>query len=243
MNRASPVHRVLGALAAVLIWLCAFSAEGASFQISPTLAEVPAQSSVASFRVTNSGSEVLPIQIEGFAWTQDARGEHHAPATDLVIVPRIATIQPGKTQLIRVALRANTRERERAYRVHFIELPGTTPAGFVGVRTTVRFDVPLFFAASGAAPARLDWKVALDAGGALRAEATNSGGSYVRLTALRIVDARGALLAERKGPLYVLPGRTMSWPLTTHASLRRGDPVQLRMDGFAEKSSQPLIVQ
>lgn len=242
MHGMQAARRVLRALPVLVLWLLASTASAGSFRISPTLAEVVPGASVASFHVTNSGTEPLPMQIEAFAWTQDEGADRHVPAADLVIVPRIATIPPGQTQLIRVARRSAAREREVAYRIHFVELPLAGGTSSVEVRTTVRFDVPLFFAA-GDDPAKLRWSLALAADGKARLNAENLGGQYVRVASLRLVDARGALLAERKGPLYVLAGRASRWPLTTHARLRTGDTVILEADLSGRADTQSLIIQ
>ena len=225
-NQSLAARRITRALPALLLWCLASAAWAGSFRIAPALAEVAPGASVASFRISNSGKDPLPIQIEAFAWEQDEGGDRHTASSDLVIIPRIATVAPGATQLVRVALRARSRERELAFRLHFVELPMAASPGFVGVRTTVRFDVPLFFAAS-AEPPKMQWSVSLAADGAARLSAANAGGRFQRLAAVRLVDARGALLAERKGPLYILPGRGMQWPLTTHARLAAGDEVML----------------
>ena len=225
-----------------MLWLAASAASAGSFRIAPTLAEVAPGTAVASFRISNSGTEPLPIQIEAFAWSQDESGDRNVPANDLVIVPRIATVAPGATQLVRVALRTPARERELAYRVHFVELPMATADGFIGVRTTVRFDVPMFFAAS-TAPPQMRWDLSLAADGQARLAATNAGGRFIRLASLRLVDARGALLAERKGPLYVLAGATAQWPLTTHAKLAPGDEVTLEAGLEGSKESHRLKIR
>lgn len=230
-------------LFAAASWLAFSSAASAgTFQVSPTLAEVAPGSGVASFTIRNQNATPLTVQVDAFAWTQGEAGDAHTPATDLVIVPRIVTVAPGQSQLIRVGLRSPERTAEQAYRVHFVELPPPPEPGFIGVRTAVRFDIPLFFLGPASAP-RIDWSAALAADGALQLRADNQAGRYQRLGTLRIVDSRGALLAEREGPLYVLGGQAVAWQLTTHARLAPGDEVVLQVEQDRQVDEFPLQIR
>lgn len=216
-------------------------AYASGFQVSPTIAEIPAGTRVASFQLRNNGAEPVTIQVDLLAWSQDpAQGDRLAPATDVIVVPRIATLDPGATQLVRVALQSPG-QGERAYRLRLREVPPPPPPGFMGVRTLVEQLVPLFFQVPGE-PA-VSWKARLQPSGALVLTASNGGPRHLQLNTLRVVDDRGAVLAERNGPGYVLAGQSTGWALDTHARLARGDALQLEFMSHGARQEVALSVE
>lgn len=210
------------------------------FQVAPTIAEVTPGTRVASVELRNPGEEPVTIQVDALEWTQSADGDQLAPAKDVVVVPRIATLAPHASQLVRVALQGET-ERERAYRLRLREVPPPPPPGFMGVRTLVEQLVPVFFQTT--ANAAVDWHVRLDASGKLLLVANNAGGRHLPLSGIRLVDLRGGILAERKGPAYVLAGQATRWPLETHARLARGDALRLEFLSHGNPQAIPLQVE
>lgn len=222
--------------------LLAPAALAAGFQVSPTIAEVAPGIRVASFELRNPGEETLTIQVDALDWTQSAEGgDALAPARDVVIVPRLATLSPRGSQLVRIAVQGEV-ARERAYRLRLREVPPPPPPGFMGVRTLVEQLVPVFFQTAATADA-VEWRVLPGAAGELLLAARNAGGRHLRLSGLRLVDPRGAVLAERGGPGYVLAGQSTQWPLDTHARPARGDAVRLEFLSHGEARSIPLRVE
>jgi fimbrial chaperone protein len=236
--RAAWRHVVLPAL-----FLVTQPALAAGFQVSPVRVEVVAPDTVADFELRNPGSETVTVQIDAFQWRQLALSDQLEPATGLMVVPRIARLAPGKSQRVRIALRGAKLAIESAYRVHFREVPPAMPAGFVGVRTALKMDIPLFFRAADAAPATLDWRVVRTSDDALALRAANRGARHFDFSHARVTTPQGAVLAEDTGPHYVLAGAERQWPLQTRARPASGAPVQLvivsggieqRLDALAE---------
>src|SRR5690606_28761392 len=120
--------------------------------------------------------------------------------------------------------------------------PVAAVAGTRGVRSLLRVDVPLFFAAANAEPL-VEWAASITAEGTLLLHGRNRGGQYLRGNALRILDQRSGLLAERKGPLYVLGGKENSWALTTHGRLSPGDQVRLQLENGGLALEHALTIQ
>lgn len=206
------------------------------FQVAPTLAEIAPGTRVASFELRNPGAQAVTIQVDALDWTQGAPGgDQLTPARDVVVVPRIATLAPGASQLVRVAVQGDT-THERAYRLRLREVPPPPPPGFMGVRTLVEQLVPVFFQTD--TTDAVQWQARLQADGSMQLVAHNSGGRHLPLSGIRLLDARGAVLAERKGPGYVLAGQSAQWPLDTHAHLARGDSLRLE---FASHGSPRTI--
>lgn len=211
------------------------------FQVSPTIAEVPAGTRVASFQVRNNGAEPVTVQVDLLDWSQaGVQADRLVPATGIVVVPRIATIAPGDTQLVRIALQGSG-EHEHAYRLRLREVPPPPPPGFMGVRTLVEQLVPVFFQVDGS-PA-VSWKATLQDSGTLAVIASNTGARHLPLNSVRILDERGGILAERKGPGYVLAGQSTGWALETRARLARGDALRLEFMSHGARQEVALTLE
>ncbi|HZH44208.1 MAG TPA: fimbria/pilus periplasmic chaperone [Lysobacter sp.] len=225
MVRAASLRAFVARSLLVLVLLpCTVAAGG--FQITPTIAEVPPGTKVASFHLRNTGAGTTAVQIDLLAWRQSEAGEQLTPSNDAVVVPRLAKLAPGASQLVRVAL-PQSRSSEQAYRLRLREVPSPPPPGFMGVQTLVEQLVPVFFQVSGESDVR--WQAQAVPGGELLLRAANTGGRHLRAVDLALLDADGRVLAQRKGPAYALAGATMAWRLSPHgAAPARGSPVRLR---------------
>ena len=198
-------------LLAVFLGLASAASAG-GFRISPTIGDVGPNQRFASFKVHNPGAEPLTLQISGHDWRQ-SNGVDQLQASDrLLVVPPLVTISPRADQIIRVALRADRPSHELAFRLHMLEVLPPPPPGFVGVRTAVRVNLPLFFAPSIARD-ELQWQAALDSDGEIRLTAINSGTRHARLQGINVRDETGQLLTEQQGPIYILPAQSRSWAL------------------------------
>lgn len=202
------------------------SATAGGFHLSPVLAEAAPGQHVASFRLSNTSESRSSVQVEIAEWRQSPAGETRVPTAEVVVVPRILTLGPGQQRIVRLALRGE-RDRERAFRVAFRELPAAAAADFVGVRTLLHVDVPLFFSVARDA-GDAEWSIIRGADGTLKLEARNAGRRYLQPAGLQLSDARGARIGRVAGPLYVLAGQTMRWPLADAANVAVGETVRIR---------------
>ena len=218
MNRrkaARPRHSWRGRFMGATLWLLSVSAYAAGFEVSPTRSHVLAPDRVADFELLNSSAEPVTVQIDVYAWQQDRHEERLTAANGLMVMPRIASIAPGGGQLVRIALTEPTTLPESAFRVHFREVPPPLPAGFVGVRTTVKMDVPVFFQTDPLAQPALDWRVVRSPAGQLVLLGRNHGTRHAAFNGARVTTPEGTLLADMSGPRYVLPATEREWPLRT----------------------------
>lgn len=202
----------------ILLILAGGRVEAGTFRIAPTLGDVPPGKSTATFRIVNTGNDVLTVQITAVRWSQQGNADAFDDAEELLVVPPLASIAPGKTQIVRIARQGQPpTAREEAYRVFFHEVPAAPPQGFVGVQTSLRLSVPLFFAPK-TSEGRLAWTAGKSASGQLRLGVENRGTRFARLTRVRLQDKKGREVAELGGPQYALAGATRYWnlPGTTH---------------------------
>lgn len=78
----------------------------------------------ASVTLSNKSSEPADVQIRVFKWTQIGGEDHLTPATDVIVSPPAAKVQPNTAYTIRVAqLKAPSKDREESYRLWIDELP------------------------------------------------------------------------------------------------------------------------
>lgn len=104
------------AASAVVGALVASSAQAVT--ISPVVLELTPAQRVVAVTVSNESDTPLTLQAETLEWTQ-ANGEDRTEASDdLLVVPPLAEIRPGGSQIFRVTLRRPASAiAERAYRL------------------------------------------------------------------------------------------------------------------------------
>jgi fimbrial chaperone protein len=212
----------------------------ASVMIWPVNPSIPSTGRAAALWLENRGREPVILQIRVFGWSiADYRDHYAADPAGIVTSPPMATIAPGRRQLVRLMRTAEIpRGREAAYRVFVDEIPrpqvktGREVAPrqplALGITFRMRYSLPLFVYGDGLQPAAavpatapdtraaLDWWVASDMGQTWL-YVRNRGRVHARLTRAalttpeRTVEVASGLLG------YVLPGSTMRWPLPADA--------------------------
>lgn len=139
----------LSALAAGLalgMWLPA--ANAISFGVSPIRLDLDRGARTGSVTVTNDDTQKpLRVQMQAMSWQQDDDGkDQYAPSEELTYLPRIMTVPPTESRLLRAGIRVPAAEREKAYRLFIEEVPEPRSEGGAGaqVAVKVRFGVPVF---------------------------------------------------------------------------------------------------
>lgn len=242
-SRSFMAGLLAGACLLFLSWSTALGA--ANFSVTPILGDIPPSSSIAVFEIRNAGSKPLPFQVQAFSWSQQAGKDIRSPAKDLLIVPPVATVPPGKSQIVRVALRSKDRSREHAYRVVVRELPQNDDSNLQGfaLKTLLAFDIPLFFAPENGQRS-VDWSVDLARNNALTIGIRNTGSRFARFDELRLSDSSGREVATLAGPLYVLPGANNSWTVPARGTKpSAGTSLELTYSVSGQDTSVPIKVE
>ncbi len=143
--------RALGsALLAALVGVPAATAHAGPFVVHPTRLELASGRPSGALVVRNEGASPLAFQITGMHWTQDHEGqEHYADTDDLIYFPRLLTLPPGESAVIRVGLRRPAGALEKTYRLFIEQLATPDPtheAPHPRVRVLVRLGAPVFVA-------------------------------------------------------------------------------------------------
>jgi len=200
--------------AVFLVFVGSASAEAASLRVAPVLLDVTAPAGATALTLRNDEARPLNVQIRVFRWAQVNGVDRLEPTTDVVVSPPIATLAKGMEYVVRV-VRTTPRPviSEESYRVIVDEIPDRMQRRNGLVNFVMRYSIPVFFAPPIAKLPKVTWS-ARRTGDTLVVTASNSGGRRLKISNVKLKDARGALVVNRKGLLgYVLNGTTMKWSL------------------------------
>lgn len=206
---------------AMLLALSAPAVAG-SFSISPLRVDFTATSSTAALTVRNEDAAPVVVQTQGLGWSQEGGQDALAPSRDLLISPAVFTLQPGGSQLIRVALRRSVDPvRELSYRLIIQEVPQTASPEFTGLQVALKLSVPVFVAPTAPATAQVTWAATRDDDGRLSVTARNDGGAHARIQrfALKTADSTATVL-EQPALSYVLAGAVRQWSFDDNNNTR-----------------------
>jgi fimbrial chaperone protein len=180
-----PTKTIARLLLAVL--MLGFGVAGA-VTIAPVVVELSPARKVVSVTVTNTGDRVVNFQAEVLAWSQ-VDGKDKLEATrDVMVVPPVATIAVGASQIFRVTSRLPPSNREQAYRVILedvsAEIAGPADSATVNIR--VRHSLPVFVAATGTPAVALQVTQCAATAGKGCVRITNEGGRYVMAKSMHV---------------------------------------------------------
>lgn len=243
-----PPLRAAGTVLAGLFVLLALAApaRAGSFAVVPVKLELDARTTTAVVRVTNQGEAQVAVQVSAKTWTQGPDGDPvYEDTPDLVVFPKLLTIDPGEERILRVAYRGpKAGDTERAYRL-FLEEIALAPEPAAGLAMTLRLGVPVFVAPQRPRPGPALGPLEL-ADGTLGVTVENHGN--LRVVVGRIlaagVDADGAkrVLAEQRG-WYVLAGGRRTFRLALPAdACRASRAIELSADADGTELSGRLDV-
>ena len=165
--------------------------------ISPTVVELGARQRVASVAISLSATakEPLRLQAELLRWQQDLNGNAVSePSDDMVVTPPIVDLQPGNTQVFRVALRrARPGPEELAYRLILEDVNDSDakPGGADGasIKFRMRYDLPVLVAPAGPVMNLLRWKPCPPAAAPSPAPKINTAAEWAMGTCVRLLNA------------------------------------------------------
>ena len=199
----------------VLVAAFALSASGAhaaSLQVAPVSVEVSAPGAAATITLRNEGTTALNAQIRVFRWVQ-LNGEEKLEATaDVIASPPITKLVPKTDYTVRlVRVSKQPLSTGESYRLFVDELPDPKARQNGVVTLVMRYSIPVFFEPAGYRNPQVSWSIRQQGGRAF-VSATNSGDRRVRISRLRLQDAKGTTVSFGDGLTgYVLGHSTMQW--------------------------------
>ena len=162
-----------------------------------------------SFAISDSGADIVHVQIRLFRWHNKGTEDVYEPTQDIGFSPAIVSLAPNESQVVRMVVLAPRRPQEGSYRLFIDQLPPPPHAGTVTL--PVRFVVPVFV--QGERPSSkpmLAWKATVRSGEAT-VTATNTGGAHVRLADLGYLAGGTEHVVVPGLAGYVLAGEQRSW--------------------------------
>lgn len=200
------------ALVALLFLCYAGAAQSASVQVVPVRVDISAQRTAGELRIINSGDKPVSMQVDPREWSQGQDGvDQLTPTEELLAVPPLFTIPPGRDQIVRLGLLgAASPSHEKTFRLLVTELaPPSGERAASAVRIRLQLSIPVFVAPSEteAVPELVveDTRIAADG---VIVKLHNSGNTHVKLKQLSVAATGGDLPDDgRSGKgRYLLPG-------------------------------------
>jgi fimbrial chaperone protein len=159
--------------------------------IAPVLVELSPARRIVSVTVTNPSDSAVSFQADVLAWSQPNGQDRFEETDDLMVVPPIASIAAGASQIFRITPRTPPSSREQAYRLILEDVTPESagPANSATVNIRVRHSLPVFVSPDGkpAIAVRMAQCAAPAGKGCVRLY--NDGGRYVTAKALTIAAA------------------------------------------------------
>jgi fimbrial chaperone protein len=215
MHMGLAVHVLLATATAAASLSCSTGA--LAHTITPVVVELSPRARATSVMVTNTSDRAVRYQSEVLSWAQRDGTDHHEPSRDLLVVPPIADIAPGATQVFRLAPRHRTAGAERAYRLVLEDVTPSEPDAGDGLSVALRFrhSLPVFVpSAGGSARARIVPCGTGSPPGCVRIH--NDGDRHVAIRSIGLQGA-GWQVDSRLGATRVLAGAWMEWTLAVPA--------------------------
>lgn len=197
----------------------------------------------------NRDSQPVYMQVRVLGWQQKEGQEDYSSQTAVLASPPVATILPGKRQLVRLIKNTQVPAgQEQAFRVLIDEIPrkdpnddAPTPALNMGLKFQMRYSVPLFIYGEGLKsedannpmtffPLNLSYKLVSD-GSKQWLAIRNQGQTHARISrvSLQNNDINSGLMG------YVLPGSEMRFQVP--ASARTG-----QLTASVNSNAKPVVI-
>lgn len=158
----------------------------------------------------NEGENKISLQVKSYTWSQDSDGkDQYQEDADLVFFPRLLTIEPGKSQVLRVGMQIPATSVEKTYRLFVEEIPEARKADQgATIAITLRFGIPIYVAPLKSEP-RGEFGEAVLTKGQVSTVLKNTGNVHFRIQSVQLIgkDASGAeVLRQKIDGWYLLSG-------------------------------------
>ncbi len=209
LHRFSP----FAAIAAAIILLIPFHAVAGSFRAMPLRLYIDGESKTEVLRLVNEGKEKVTVQLDPKRWTHDDDGQDiYGDAPKIVIFPKMATIEPGETQVIRIGYIGSSATEEQTYRLFVQELPVNKP-GEMALKFALTLSLPVFVAPENEV---IQWSVASVnlAQESLQLKVNNNGNRHIMINKIQApgLDAGGTeVFTQEATGWYTLGGKSRTY--------------------------------
>ncbi len=217
------------------------------FNVTPVSVTLPARAKSTAVTITNNGSKPLTLHVRLYQWSKQGGLDQLLPTTELLVIPPILQLAPAASQIVRIGRSGAIAvpEIEKTYRIITTEvaLPRQqrAPEQGIAIRPLLEISIPVFVPPVKVVK-QLQWSpVALADDYGLILNVLNTGTVHSKITAARLLDTNGAVLAVQKDMFYVLPQLQSRLELPLSRVLRPGEP--LRLEYLADYAAHSFALQ
>ncbi|WBL72594.1 molecular chaperone [Serratia liquefaciens] len=227
----------------------------ASILIWPIDPAIEADQPATALWLENRDSKTVYMQVRILGWQQINGKDDYRNQSDVVASPPVATIAPGKRQLIRLIRQTPTPDgKEQAYRILIDEVPikdqdGAAPekGAQMGLKFQMRYSVPLFVSGKGVWT-KQDYEHPRDYATASQPQLSyrllqQNSQRWLDVRNTGVVHARLSQVSMQGKPLdagllgYVLPGSQMRFALPPSANFAGG-----KLQATVNDNKQPVTI-
>lgn len=220
-------------ISALISLLLYSTSNAADIAILPVGLSLTSGNAKGAITISNRGKENIVLQVETVSWTQTDGQDIYTPTQDLLVNPPLFTIQPGRSQVLRVGLRQpQTNKQEVAYRINLREVPAATPTitnqaadgnnqGNILVLLQVR--LPVYIAPTSPVQQH-QWQAQRNANGTIAIKLSNTGNTHTLVSEINLRAADSGVgtppLATAKAGNVMFPEQSYSWELKPQTKLQ-----------------------
>lgn len=212
-RRSAALLLAFGLLAAALP-----EAHAGTFTIDPIQLTLGRERPSALLTLSNPTDTPVRLELRAFRWTQTPDDPLRLdPTTELLVFPRLLTLRPGESRLVRVGTLRPPGPAEQAYRLFIEELPPPPEATPGEIRVLLRVGLPVFVVPPAGGRAALTLTPAPAPPGRIAFELHNPGPVHLAPHSLRIEGlGPGAepLWTHTVAGWYLLAGARQRYELT-----------------------------
>jgi len=185
-------------------------AVASNLTVYPVSVILNAQKPAGEINLQNDDDAPKVIQIELMEWSQKDGQDIYTPSRDLLVNPPVFTLQPGKTQLIRLGLNKPVKNpQELSYRLYINEVPPPPKPGFTGLQMAMRLGIPVFVEPHQPAKPKLEWQASRNHDGSIKLTVANTGNAHMKLLDFELKEAeQSRALGKENRSFYLLPGQS-----------------------------------
>jgi len=218
-----------------------------NWRVIPILLDFDQKTRSGVITIYNEGESKVSLQIKSYTWSQDSVGkDQYQEDAELIFFPRLLTIEPGKSQVLRVGMQIPATGVEKTYRLFIEEIPEArkTDQGAT-IAITLRFGVPIYAAPLKSEP-RGEFVAAVLEKGKVSTIIKNTGNVHFRIQSVQLVgkDASGGeVLRQKIDGWYLLSGVSRPYSFTLPAEeCRKNATLELLVDTNQEDIATVLKV-
>lgn len=193
-------------------------AAAGAWRVIPILLEFDQKTRSGVITLYNEGENKVTLQIKSSAWSQDGAGkDQYQDDAELIFFPRLLTIEPGKSQVLRVGMQIPAISVEKTYRLFIEEIPEPRKADQgATIAIALRFGVPIYAAPLKSEPGG-EFVTAVLEKGKVSTVIKNTGNVHFRIQTVQLVgkDATGGeVLRQKIDGWYLLSGVSRPYVFT-----------------------------